>query len=168
MDTVLQLLDALEDILDQSNSVPFTSKIMINKEEFYEIITEIRLKLPNEIKQSKWVIEERNKILIDAQKEADNLMKDAENRLNKLVDGNEITKKAYEQAEEIIESAKQTSKEMRLGAMEYADEILSHVEKGIKTTMDSIHDQCTSTEDYLTQTINVIYQNRQELRGNKK
>lgn len=68
MDSILQLLEAIEDMLDSSSAVPFTGKVMIDKDELYEIITDIRLKLPNEIKQSKWVIEERNKILIDAQK----------------------------------------------------------------------------------------------------
>ena len=67
MDSILQLLEAIEDMLDSSSAVPFTGKVMIDKDELYEIITDIRLKLPNEIKQS-MVIEERNKILIDAQK----------------------------------------------------------------------------------------------------
>ena len=78
--------------------------------ELYEIITEIRMKLPNELKQSKWVIEERNKILIDAQKEADEIVKNAEERVKRMVDENEVTKLAYEQAAEIVDNAKKTSK----------------------------------------------------------
>ena len=62
MDSVLQLLDELEDVMDSSKAVPFSSKVTVNKEEIYDIISEIRMKLPNELKQSKWVIEERNKI----------------------------------------------------------------------------------------------------------
>ena len=73
MDSVLQLLDELEDVMDSSKAVPFSSKVTVNKEEIYDIISEIRMKLPNELKQSKWVIEERNKILIDAQREADEI-----------------------------------------------------------------------------------------------
>lgn len=65
------------------------------------------MKLPNELKQSKWVIEERNKILIDAQREADEIVKNAEDRMVRLVDENEVTKKAYEQAAAIIDSAKE-------------------------------------------------------------
>ena len=71
MDSVLQLLDELEDVMDSSKAVPFSNKVSVDKEEIYDIISEIRMKLPNELKQSKWVIEERNKILIDAQREAD-------------------------------------------------------------------------------------------------
>ena len=98
MDSVLQLLDELEDVLDSSKAVPFSNKVSVDKEEIYDIISEIRLKLPNELKQSKWVIEERNKILIDAQREADEIVKNAEDRMVRMIDDNEVTKKAYEQA----------------------------------------------------------------------
>ena len=74
METVFDLLNELEETLDNSRAVPFSNRVSVDKEELYEIITEIRMKLPNELKQSKWVIEERNKILIDAQKEADEIL----------------------------------------------------------------------------------------------
>ncbi|HAA42890.1 MAG TPA: ATPase [Ruminiclostridium sp.] len=166
MDSILQLLEAIEDMLDSSSAVPFTGKVMIDKDELYEIITDIRLKLPNEIKQSKWVIEERNKILIDAQKEAENTLKEADAKLAKLVDEHEITKRAYEQAEEIIEAAKQNAREMRLGALDYADEILAEVEKSLKQALEVIHNQNMELEDSLGRVINTIYTNRQELKGN--
>ena len=69
-DTVLKLLDELEQAVDEGRSSPFSNKVQVDKDEIFEIIDEIKMKLPNEIKQSKWVIEERNKILVDAQKEA--------------------------------------------------------------------------------------------------
>ncbi|NLL70148.1 MAG: ATPase [Epulopiscium sp.] len=168
MDNVLELLDALEDILDDSSTMPFTNKVMIDKEEFIEIITDIRLKLPNELKQSKWVMEERTQILINAQKEAENHLQEAETKLNQLINEHEITKKAYEQAEEITETAKQHAREMRLGAMEYADEILANVEEALVGLMEQVNQQFSAFEQYIQQNINIIHQNRQELRGNKK
>ena len=62
MDAVLKLLEELEDILDQSRAVPFSNKVAIDKDEIYDIIAEIRLRLPNDIKQSKFIVSERNKI----------------------------------------------------------------------------------------------------------
>ncbi|WP_058486336.1 hypothetical protein [Defluviitalea phaphyphila] len=165
MESILKLLELMEDILDNSSAVPFTGKVMVNKEELYEIITDIRLKLPNEIKQSKWVLEERNKILIDAQKEAENIIKEADDKLSKLIDENEVTKKAYEQAEEIIENAKKNSREMRLGAIEYVEEILLAVENTIKQTLENIHNESSKLEESLGKTINLLQSNRQELKG---
>ncbi|MEA4815394.1 MAG: ATPase [Lachnospiraceae bacterium] len=168
MDTILKLLDELEGILDQSKAVPFSSKVSVDKDEIYDIITEIRLKMPNEIKQAKWVIEERNKILIDAQKEADGIIKSAEERLSKLVDENEVTKRAYEQASEIIEASKKTAKEMRIGANEYADNVLQVAEENLKEMYGRIKEEGANLDAFFNETIEVIFENRQELRGTKK
>ncbi|MFV0313864.1 MAG: hypothetical protein ACK5I7_02040 [Anaerotignum sp.] len=167
MDSVLQLLDELEEILDSSRAVPFSNKVSVDKEELYDIIGEIRMKLPNELKQSKWVIEERNKILIDAQREADELMKNTEERMVRLIDDNEVTKKAYEQAAMIIDSAKKTSKEMRLGAMEYAEGLLADAEAKLKDLKDVIYSENMKTDEYYAQTLNVLAENIQELRLGK-
>lgn len=168
VESVLELLDLLEDNIENSSNVPFTNKAMIDRDEIFEIITDIRLKLPNEIKQSRWVMEERNKILIEAQREADVMIKDTEGRLNRLVDEHEITKKAHQRAEEILENAKQTAREMRLGAREYADEILASVEKKLKDTVEIVHKDMLNFENDITQTLQVIQSNREEIRGQRK
>ena len=165
MDSVLQLLDELEEIMDSSRAVPFSNKVSVDKEEIYDIISEIRMKLPNELKQSKWVIEERNKILIDAQKEA--IVKNAEERLVRMIDDNEVTKKAYDQAANIIESAKKTAKEMRLGAMEYSESVLSDAENKLKELKAVVYSESMKTDDYFAQTLNVLGENIQELRMSK-
>ncbi|MEI3507371.1 MAG: hypothetical protein V8Q32_08120 [Anaerotignum faecicola] len=131
------------------------------------IIDEIRMKLPNEIKQSKWVIEERNKILIDAQKEADEIVKKAEVRMVQLVEENAVTKKAYEQAAAIIDSAKKTSKDMRLGAMEYAESVLADAEGKLKELKSVVYSESIKTDDYFAQTLDVLAENIQELRMGK-
>lgn len=167
METVIQLLDELEEILDSSRVVPFSNKVSVDKEEIYDIIGEIRLKLPNELKQSKWVLEERNKILIDAQKEADEIVKNAEERMNRMIDDNEVTKRAYEQASAIIDSAKKTSKDMRIGAMEYAENVLSSAENKLKELKNVVYTESMKTDDYFKDTLNVLAENIQELRVGK-
>lgn len=187
VDPIMELLDLIEDILEQSSTIPFSSKVMVNKEEILDIITDIRLKIPNEIKQSKWVIEERNKILIDAQKEADAIVKEGGMAVNKMVDEHEVTRLAKANAEKIIEEAKYTAREMRLGAIEYADEILAVVQKNLETALseankgseeslknlekvfelskDNIYQQAEKNQEFYVNTLETIYKNRQELRG---
>jgi vacuolar-type H+-ATPase subunit H len=118
--------------------VPFSGKCMVDKEELLEIIKEIRLKLPDDIKQAKWVKEERQRILLEAQKEANNVVKDAENKISSLVDEHEITKQAYEQANEIISNAQKNAREIRLGTREYADSVLNKVEEILRDTLEVI------------------------------
>ncbi len=135
---ILEVLEMLEDAIEKSASVPFTGKCIVDREELWEIIKEMRLKLPDDIKQAKWIKEERKRILLEAQKEADNVIKSAEDKIASLVDEHEVTKKAYEQADEIIAAAKKNAREIRLGTREYADSILNKVEEILGDTLDVI------------------------------
>ncbi len=135
---ILSILETLEDLVEKSVAVPFSGKSMIDKEEILEIVKELRLKLPDDIKQAKWIKEERQKILLDAQKEANSIVQDAEGKIASLVDEHEITKKAYEQADEIISNAQKNAREIRLGTKEYADGILNKVEQILNDTLDVI------------------------------
>jgi len=135
---ILAILETLEDLIEKSVSVPLSGKCLVDKEEVLEIVKEMRLKLPDDIKQAKWVKEERQRILLEAQKEANNIVKDAENKISSLVDEHEITKKAYEQANEIIANAQKNAREIRLGTREYADSILNKVEEILKDAVDTI------------------------------
>lgn len=135
---ILSILETLEDLVEKSMSVPFSGKCLVDKEEILEIVKEVRLKLPDDIKQAKWVKEERQRILLEAQKEANTIIKDAEGKIAALVDEHEITKKAYEQANEIISSAQKNAREIRLGTRDYADSVLNKVEDILKDTLDVI------------------------------
>ena len=143
---ILSILETLEDLVEKSVTVPFTGKCLVDKEEILEIVKELRLKLPDDIKQAKWVKEERQRILLDPQKEANNMIKDAEGKIASMVNEHEITKKAYEQANEIVAAAQKNAREIRLGTKEYADNILNKV------------------EEILTDTLAVIKANREELK----
>lgn len=167
MDSVYELLDEIEEILESSKVVPFSTKVSIDKDELYDILGEIRMKLPNELKQSQWVIEERNKIIIDAQKEADGILKTAEERMTRMVDENEVTKQAYEQATTIIDSAKKTSKDMRMGAVEYAEDVLADTETRLKELKAVVYDESIKTDEYFNHTLQVLAENIQELRMGK-
>lgn len=136
---IFTLLENLEELLSSASKVPFSTKVMVDIDELREIIEDIRLKLPDELKQAKWVKEERQRIMEDAQKEADNLLKEAENKIITMIDENVITKQALAQKQEIIESANKVSKEITTGTREYADAILEKVEDVLKETLEVVH-----------------------------
>ena len=142
---IFTLLENLEELLDSGSKVPFSSKVMVDVDELREILEDISLKLPDELKQAKWVKEERQRIISDAEQEAENMIKDAESKIVTLVDEHVITKQALAQKEEIIENANKVSKEISLGTRDYADAMLEKV------------------EDVLRETLEVIRNNRKEL-----
>ncbi len=136
---VFTLLENLEEILESGSKVPFSTKVMVDAEELREIIEDIRLKLPDELKQAKWVKEERQRIISDAEFEAQKVLKEAEGKIINLIDEHEITKQALAQKEEIIENANKVSREISEGTREYADGILEKVEGILRETMDLVH-----------------------------
>jgi len=147
---ILSLLDYLEDELEKATAVPFMGKNLVDCSKCLDIIKDIRLNLPDAIKQAELIKNERQRILADAQKEAETIIQEAEKRIQALVDENEISRRAYAQAQDIVSNAKESAKEIRLGAKEYAEEVLEKVEK------------------YLEKTLSVVKENHQELRGLQK
>ncbi|MBQ3409499.1 MAG: ATPase [Clostridia bacterium] len=132
---IFTILESIEDILEKSKGVPFSNKVVVDKEEILEQISELRLKLPEELKQAKWIKEERQRILVEAQKEADDIVKEAENRIISMIDEHEITKKAYEKKAEIIETANEMSREISKGTKDYADNVLNGIEVALQEAL---------------------------------
>jgi len=127
----LGLIDVLEEQVTNASKVPMSGKCMLDREEILDIIRALRERVPEDIKQANWIKDERQKILIEARKEANNVMKEAETRFHELVDENEITKKAAEQAKETIENANKKAKEIRLGTRDYVDSLLGVLEESL-------------------------------------
>lgn len=136
---IFTLLENVEELLETGTKVPLSTKVLVDKDELREIIEEIRMKLPDELKQAKWVKEERQRILMDAQKEADNIVKETETKIISLVDDHEITKQALAQKEEIIESADKVAREISTGTREYADALLERLEEILKEALGVVH-----------------------------
>lgn len=137
---IFTLLENLEEIIESGTKVPLSTKVMIDKEEISEILEEIRIKLPDELKQAKWVKEERQRIIMDAQKEADQIVKETETKIISLVDDHEITRQALAQKEEIIESADKVAREITTGTREYADALLERLEEILREALNVVHD----------------------------
>ena len=135
---IFTLLETLEEVIESSKAIPFSGKCIVDKEEVLDIIKEIRLKLPDELKQAKWVKEERGKILFEAQKEAEEIVKEAENRIISMIDEHEITRKAYEQKAQIIETANEMSREISKGTKDYADNVLGKIEVVLEDALKTI------------------------------
>ena len=164
-ESVMELLEELEEIINDAGTVPFNKgRVAVNAEDIRSIIADIREELPSEMKQAKWVIEERNKILVGAQNEADELLKNTEERAAQMVDDHSVNRMARDQANEIIESAKRTSKELRLNALAYAEEILKEAEEKLSDLKEVVYDESMKTDEYFEKTLGVLRENIGELK----
>src|SRR5213592_2452255 len=125
---VLVLIDKLDDLVHNAKPVPLTDQVRVDKEEIYDILDQMRATIPEEIKQARWIVKERQEILADAKREAERIVKEARERAERLVSEQEISKQAERAADDIIEDARAREREIRLGAEDYADDILNTLE----------------------------------------
>ena len=125
---IMEIVDMMEETIEKASAVPLTGKVMLDKDELLDYIQEIRLVYPDEMKEAKWVKEERQRILSEAENRAETIQKNAEEAQAQLIDEHEITKVAYEQANEIVEQAKQKSMEIKTDTDQYVDDVLNDVE----------------------------------------
>lgn len=158
------LLDRLEDLIEEGKTNFLSGKISIDKEAMTELVRDIRLKLPTEVQQSVWIIEERNKILSEAQKEAHLIIEEAREQAESMIDKNEITQFARERAACIIATAKEDAKQIHKGSIDYAQDTCRDMEQHLKNTLEAIHEEVQNFEGYITDMLRQVYDNRQELK----
>ncbi len=125
---IMEIVDTMEEAIEKASAVPLTGKVMVDKEELLDYIQEMRLVYPDELKEAKWVKEERQRILSEAESRAEAIQKNAEETQMQLIDEHEITKRAYEKANEVLNSAQQQSIEIKTDTDRYVDDILNDAE----------------------------------------
>lgn len=146
---VLRLLEEMEDILEASSGLG--KRRVVNKGELLEIIKEIRIKLPDEIKTAQWIKDEKQRILTEAKNDAHGLMEDAEARVKELVEKDQITREAEARAEAILQEAHEAAEDILYQTYEYTDEMLSSVEKKLQQMNEILSDNRAELKGMLDQ-----------------
>ena len=157
---IMELIEELESTINNASSIPFSHKSGIDKEEVLSIIADIKIILPEEVKQAVWINKERQKILNNANQDAEILIEQAKKEADKLIekankeiedmkknseemiksymDSDELVVKAEERAKTIIEKAENTAREIKLGSIRYADDVLEELQYNLQGIMNEI------------------------------
>ena len=135
---VLVLIDKLDDIIHNARSVPLTDRVMIDREEMYDILDQMRSTIPEEIKQARWIVKERQEMLAEAKQEAERVLMEAQERSDRLASETEVVRLAERNAQQIMEDARDRERETRLGAEDYADEVLGNLEINLEKFIGAV------------------------------
>ena len=135
---IMALIDRIEEALDSARSLPLTRGRLVDVEKVYEIIDEIRGNFPDELKQARWIVKERQEMLEEAEKEANRILEEARDRAESMAAEQEIVRRAAEQAASILDEARQQEREIRLGAEDYADEMLANLEVNLGKLLTAV------------------------------
>ncbi|GAB4274439.1 MAG: hypothetical protein Kow0056_02750 [Coriobacteriia bacterium] len=135
---ILALIDRIEEIVDNGRTLPLTSARLVDADKIYDLIDEIRSQFPDELKQARWIVKERQEMLEEAEKEANRILEEARERAQAIASEQEIVKLAEQQAAEILDNARAREREIRLGAEDYADEMLANLEVNLGKLLTAV------------------------------
>ena len=121
---VMSLLDELEDLVTNASKVPFSDKTIVDGDELKSIIDDIRLSLPKDIQQARWVKDEQERILNEAKSEYDKVIVAAKRQAEYLVENDIVKKEAEKRANALVNEAESHSRYIKLRAYEYIDKML--------------------------------------------
>lgn len=177
MSRIEQLINEIEEYIDGCKFQPLSNtKILVNKEELEELLVELRLRVPDEIKQYQKIISNQDAIINEAKTQADALIQEATVQTNELVNEHEIMQRAYSaanqivedanaQAQAIVDAAVNDANNIRQSAIQYTDDILRSLQSIITHAMDESQGRFEGFFASLKSTYDIVASNRNELSG---
>ena len=175
MSRIEQLIGEIEEYIDSCKFQPLSStKILVNKEELEELLVELRLRIPDEIKQYQKIISNQEAIINEAHTQANAILADATAQTNELVNEHEIMQKAYAEANRVVEEAQQQAQaivdsaavdanSIRQGAIDYTDDMLRSLQTIMSHTMEESRRHLEAFNASLQSTYEIVTANRNEL-----
>ena len=170
-----QIIEEIEDYIDGCKPSPISrNKILVNREQLEELLSELRTKTPEEVKRYQKIISNKEAILADAQAKADQIIAQAQIQTNELVSEHQIMQQAYaqanevvsiatNQAQEILDKATEDADSIRTAAIEYTDNLLGNLENIVVHAIDTNKAKYEGLLSSLQNCYDIVKANRNEL-----
>jgi len=130
-----EAIDRLEYVIGHSRQIPLTRTVVVDQEEVLACIDELRLSLPDEIKQARWTLQEQQRLLSEAQAEAARTVSKAGERAQTMIGQHDLVKRAEKQAEAMLREASVKAEETRRAADRYASDVMQSLESQLLRTV---------------------------------
>ena len=162
---IMSLLDELEELINSSGRMPFSEKGIIDLDVAQKIIEDMRINLPRDIQQAKWLGQEKDRIISDAKREYNRMINEAKDQVEYLVNNNSIYKDAQKRADALIKEAENHSNYMKYRSYEYIDQLLYDMQNDIAgVSTEFIQPMNDYFNDMLSNINSRVNQNRQEMK----
>lgn len=135
---ILHLIDRLEAVLNEGSHPPLSKKVMIDEQRAWEIIDQMRVAIPEEVKKAKRINQERDRIIAQANEEADRIVQLGREEADRLADNNEVTKAAQTRATTIVERAQREAEALKLDADDYTTQVLGKLEEDLAKALSIV------------------------------
>ena len=143
---ILYLIDQLEVLLSESWRLPLTTKVVVDEEEFLNIIDQLRVSIPAEIKKGKRIQQESQKLVIQGQEEADRIISLARSQAEQLINEDGLQQQVEQGVQAIVSQATEEAKQIRHGANQYAMEVLTELEDRLVSVRSTLQNGVAALE----------------------
>lgn len=154
---ILQWLDYLNEVIENATEIPITGKIVLNKKDMIELVKKILHELPDELKRSKWIISERERIIGEAKKISEETLKEVKQKTEKELEEHDIVIEAKNRAQNIIEVAKGEAQAIRCGANDYVKEVLQSLVEDMENNRQVFIDNLEKINSKNVNDISILY-----------
>lgn len=154
-------IQTLEDMVRDAKSMPLSSSALVNRDEVLELIDELKGSLPDEIKQARWVVKDREELLAKARRDAEAMVEQARGEQLRLASHEAVVQRANDESERILQQAEDDARKLRLEAEDYVDAKLAQFENSIRKILEASQ---ASTKS-LNRTLDQVEVGRERLRG---
>ncbi len=143
---ILNLVDKLEELFSQGRSIPLTHNVILDEDQMLDIIDQMRVSIPDEIKRSQQVLAQRDRILAQAKEEHERTLEIAREKREQLISSNEVTIEARKRADQIISQAYTEAEVIKREADKYALDTLKRLEYEMDRSMNQIRNGIRSLQ----------------------
>ncbi|MBI2757534.1 MAG: ATPase [Chloroflexi bacterium] len=144
---ILQLIDRLEELFNQAKAVPFTHNVLVDEERMLEIIDQMRIVIPEEVKKAQQIIGQRDRFLAQAQEEADRTIALARDRSDQMVQKDLVTQEANRRAEQILAQARADAEATRRDADDYVVDTLVNLQDALEKTLNQVRNGVQAVQE---------------------
>jgi vacuolar-type H+-ATPase subunit H len=126
---ILHLIDRLEELFNNSRPIPLTHNVIVDEDKFRDIIDQMRISVPEEVKKAQQVFSQKDRVMAQAQEEANRTLQLARDKADNLVEKEALVSDAQRRAAQIVDQARMDAENIKNGADQYALDILMALQK---------------------------------------
>jgi hypothetical protein len=135
---ILHLVDRLEELFNNSRAIPLTHNVIVDEDKFLDIIDQMRIAVPEEVKKAQEVFSKKDRVMAQAQEEANRTLQLARDKATGLVEQDSLVMDAKRRADKIIEQAQIDADTIKAGADQYAAEALTNLQEAMEQLLTQV------------------------------
>jgi F0F1-type ATP synthase membrane subunit b/b' len=144
---ILQLIDRLEELFNESKAIPLTRNVMVDEDRMLDIIDQMRIAIPEEVKKAQQLLGQRDRVLAQAQEEANRTIEIARQKSDQLVGKDNIALEAQRRSEQILTQARAEADTIRADADDYVVDSLSQLQAELERIMNQVNNGIQAVKD---------------------